>query len=157
MDGPDGRGNNIVRRRNPVIELESRGAFIIGRFPCKADILSALVASALPVFAWAILTYLYALPGFLVRLDLWDVIGTASYPLAFALFESLVLVAPFVLLAAILPSRFFKDHFVAFSAAIILVSSGWMMRANYLRLDLASADMTQAVTGLTLYALSNHY
>jgi hypothetical protein len=135
-----------------------RGHDLIGlflkRFPSKAEILSVLVACALPVFAWAIVSYLYALPGFLVRLSLWDTIGTASYPLAFALIESLVLLTTLVLLAAILPRRFLKDHFVAFGSAVVLVSSGWMMRANYLRIDLGGMDRVHLLMYLALYAVS---
>jgi hypothetical protein len=134
----------------------SRGvhALLLSRFPSKAQILPALVACALPVFAWAVLTYLYALPGFLVRLNLWDTIGTASYPLAFALIESLVLLAPLVVAAAVLPPRLFKDHFVAISTAIVFVSSGWMMRANYLRIDLAGLDTAQVGAILAQYLVS---
>jgi hypothetical protein len=97
---------------------------------------------------------LYAFPGFVLRLNVWDLVGTVSYTLAFALFESLVLLVPFVLLAVLLPARFFKARFIALSSIIIIISSLWMMYANYYRIDFTGWDMTEALKNLSLYALS---
>ena len=129
-------------------------SIIRNHLPSRIDTLSVFAACALPVFAWAIISYLYALPGFVVRLSIWDIIGTASYVLTLALFESLLLTVPFLLVAVVLPSHLFKDRFVALSSVIVLVSSLWMMYANYYRIDLASWDTNQVLTSLTLYLLT---
>jgi drug/metabolite transporter superfamily protein YnfA len=95
-----------------------------------------------------------AVPGLALRLNVWDLVGTASYTLAFALIESLVILAPFVLVAAILPSRLFKDHFIAFGSIIIIISSVWMMVANYQRFDFSGLEVTQFLPVLALYLIS---
>lgn len=136
-----------LTRRAPLANLAVR-------FPSRSETLSVLVACSLPVFPWAIFTYLYAFPGFIVRLSVWDIIGTASYPLAFALLESLFLLLLFVILSVILPIHLYKDHFVALSTVIVIISSMWMARANYLRIDFAGWDAAQTLPPLILYALS---
>ncbi len=80
--------------------------------------------------------------------------GTAGYTLAFALLESLVILAPIVLLAVILPSRLFKEHFVAFGSTIVVISSIWMMLANYQRYDFSGIQVTQFLPVLALYLIS---
>ena len=109
---------------------------------------------ALPVFAWAIVSYLYAFPGFVLRLTIWDLIGTASYMLAFAMLESWIITAPFVLLAIILPAPLLKDRFVVFTAIIVVVSSIWIMYANYHQINLADWDLVQSWPTLVLYLVS---
>ncbi len=89
-----------------------------------------------------------------MRLTIWDVVGTAGYTLAFALLESLVILAPIVLLAVILPSRLFKEHFVTFGSTIVVISSIWMMLANYQRYDLSGIQVTQFLPVLALYLIS---
>ncbi len=74
--------------------------------------------------------------------------------LAFALLESIVVTLPFVLLAVLLPARFFKNHFVAFSTAIILISSLWMMYDNYHQIDLAALGLERTLRDLALYLFS---
>ncbi len=109
---------------------------------------------ALPVFAWAIFSYLYAFPGFVLRLTTWDLIGTASYTLAFALIESFIVTLPFMLLAIILPARWFKDRLVVLTAIIVIITSIWMMYANYWIINLAEWDWAQNLPILALYLLS---
>ncbi len=89
-----------------------------------------------------------------MRLTIWDVVGTAGYTLAFALLESLVILAPIVLLAAILPSRLFKEHFVTFGSTIVVISSIWMMLANYQRYDFSGIQVGQFLPVLALYLIS---
>jgi len=103
---------------------------------------------------WALISYFYAVPGFVLRFSIWELIGTASYILSFALIESIVILLPFVLLAAILPARFFKNHFAALASSIILVSSAWVMVANYRDIDFSEWDWVQFFPFLLLYLVS---
>jgi hypothetical protein len=109
---------------------------------------------ALPVFFWAILSYFYAFPGYVLRLTVWDLIGAASYVLAYALLASLIITAPFLLAAIILPARLFKAHAVVLTAIIILVTSVWMMYANYHQVNLANLDYVQSLPSILFYILS---
>ncbi len=89
----------------------------------------------MPVFVWAILSYLDALPGLVLSFTVWDVIGTASYTLAFALLESLILLVLLVLLAFILPGRLLRNHFEAVGSMLVLITAVWVMVTNWLRLN----------------------
>jgi hypothetical protein len=124
------------------------------RFPSREDSLYVFAVCALPVFAWAIFSYLYAFPEFVLRMSIWDLVGTASYTLAYALLESLVITVPLILMAAILPARFFKHHFVAFSSVIVIVSSIWIMYANYHLIDFSDWDLSEILRVLLIYLLS---
>lgn len=127
---------------------------IKNRFPSRLDTFYVFAACVLPVFLWAILSYLDAFPGFALRLTIWDLIGTASYVLGFALLESILLLLPWVLLAAILPHRVFKDRFVALASIVILISSAWMMYANYHLLNFARLARQEWITGGFLYFIT---
>lgn len=109
---------------------------------------------ALPIFLWAFYSFLYAFPGFVLQLSVWDLIGTLSYTLAFALIESLVVSIPFLLLAILLPAWLFKDRMVVLTALIIGISSLWMIYANYHLINLAEVDFIPTLPSLALYLLS---
>jgi hypothetical protein len=97
---------------------------------------------------------LYDFPGFALRLTAWDLIGTASYVLAFALLESAAVAAPFVLLAAILPAKFREEHYVALSSAVIIISSVWMAYANYHLIDFSAPGLKALLPEFVLYLIS---
>ena len=59
-----------------------------------------------------------------------------------------------MLLAVVLPARFFKNHLIAFSTVIILISSVWMMYDNYHQVDLAALGMAHTLRDLALYLVS---
>lgn len=130
------------------------GPTLRSRFPSRTDSLYVFAACVIPVFLWAFLNYLDAFPGFALRLTLWDLVGTASYVLAFALIESLLLLLPWIVIAAILPARIFKDHFVAFASIIVLISSVWMMYANYYLLNFGRMPREQLLSGFILYLIT---
>ena len=94
------------------------------------------------------------MPGFILRLNYWDLVGTASYTLAFALVESLIIFLPFLVLAVILPARLLKNRFVTTSSIIVLISSFWMMYANAHRIDFTSWGAADAWLPLSAYLLS---
>ncbi len=100
------------------------------------------------------LSFLDAFPGFALRFSLWDLLGMASYTLAYVLFESLVILLPVILLAVILPSWILRDHFFARGSALVFISAIWMMFANYQRADLAGGHTAQYIVALALYVLS---
>ncbi len=130
------------------------GAILRHRLPSLSDTLDLFAVCVIPVYIWAILSYLDAFPGFALRLDVWDLVGTAGYTLAFALAESLVLVLPLLLLAALLPSRFFKDHLLALGSIVVLISSLWLMAANRGQVDFSEVDPAVFLPALALYLIS---
>ncbi len=124
------------------------------RFPSRAETFQVFTACAVPVFVWAILAYLDAVPGFILRLSIWDIIGSISYVLAFALIESVLFLLPFVIIAFILPGRLFRDHFGALGSVLALITAAWAMHLNYDRLYFNTLTDDQIHTGLVLYLLS---
>ena len=85
----------------------------------------------LPVYSWSILHVLRELPAWILYMTTWDLSGVIAYILAFALFESLLVLLCAIVLAYILPGRFFRKRFVANSTLLILLTSGWAIAAHF--------------------------
>jgi hypothetical protein len=64
-------------------------------------------------------------------MNTWDLSGVIAYILAFALFESLLVLLCVIVIAYILPGRFFRKRFVANSTLLILLTSGWAIAAHF--------------------------
>ncbi len=58
-------------------------------------------------------------------MSLWEMLGVMSYPLAFALFESLLILAGLWVTAILLPGKIYRDWFVSQSTLIIFFASIW--------------------------------
>ena len=82
-------------------------------------------ACAVPVHTWTTLLYFNQMPGWLVYLSTWDLIGTFAYVQMLALIESLTILLIMVLLAAILPARLFRKQFVAQGSVLAFLHLGW--------------------------------
>ncbi|HZQ06160.1 MAG TPA: hypothetical protein VFD70_06230 [Anaerolineae bacterium] len=122
--------------------------------PARRDILLVFAACVVPVFAWALLSYLDAFPGFILRMSIWDLLGSISYVLAIALIESIIFLIPILLSAILLPPRFLKNHFVSIGSLVVLITAAWLMYANRERAYLGTWDTLHLVIVLVLYALS---
>jgi hypothetical protein len=70
-------------------------------------------------------------PGWVLRLNTWDLIGVIAYTQAFALFESLVFVLILVIVSVILPAKFFRNKFVAVATSIVILTTAWFILAHY--------------------------
>jgi hypothetical protein len=93
-----------------------------------------LAACAFPVHVWAILRLLNEIPAWLMRLSAWGLIGAIAYSLTFALFETLLLFLLLTSLSVILPSRLFRDKFVAQASMMVFLGAGWAV-TTHLGLD----------------------
>jgi hypothetical protein len=63
-------------------------------------------------------------------------------------------VVPFLLLAAVIPSRLFRDHAVVLTTVFVLVTSLWMIYANYHQVNLGNLDAAHSLPDFMLYVLS---
>jgi hypothetical protein len=101
----------------------------------KSELMSVFAASAFPVYAWTLLHLFRILPSWLKFLTLAEIVSTSLYALSFALFESALILVGLALLAAILPSRFFRDQFAAQGSLLAWLFSVWMvfLQANFSR------------------------
>ena len=104
---------------------------IRNRFPTTRSMTLVFSACAFPVFVWSILRILEHVPGWLIQLNTWDLIGLISYTQAFALLETLSVFTLLVLLSAILPARFLRAKFEAQASMIILLSAVWAIFLFY--------------------------
>lgn len=87
-------------------------------------------ACVFPVHVWTIVNVLRRVPGLVLRLSTWQLVGVVSYALLVALAESLLLLAAVLTLRVILPRSVFDDRFVAHGGMIVLLSSLWVVWAH---------------------------
>ena len=76
------------------------------------------------VFTWTLYRMFYQVPSWLFYMDFGGVLVISAYILAFALFESLVLLGFVMLISLLLPPKFFREHFVAQGSAIMVLLGG---------------------------------
>ena len=120
------------------------------RLPSAQELQLVFAAIALPVFAWSILNVLREMPSWVLRLKTWDLVGVIAYTQAFALIETLVVWVTMILIAAVLPAKLFRDHFVAVGSALVLVAAAWAIAYHLSPVDIADVGRRQLLlVGLT--------
>lgn len=82
------------------------------------------------VNVWAIINILRAIPSWILSRTIWEIVGIISYPLAFALLESIVFLLGLVILAVILPGKLLRDNFVAQGSLASLLATIGMILAH---------------------------
>jgi hypothetical protein len=87
-------------------------------------------ACAFPVHTWSIVILLRELPAWILRLNIWDLIGVMAYPQTFALIESLIILLVSLLMAALLPGKWFRDKVVALNAVVVFSTAAWAIVAQ---------------------------
>lgn len=100
---------------------------ILQRFPDRTQILPVYAVAAFIVYAWALLWFFWKVPGWLYYLSVGDVLAALTYVLATNLAESLLVLCAPLILAAILPKRWFRDVFVARGASLCIAGLGYAM------------------------------
>ena len=79
---------------------------------------------------WAIINILRAVPSWILSRTIWEMIGIISYPLAFALVESIIFLGGLLVLAVILPGKLLRDNFVAQGSLASLLATLGMVVAH---------------------------
>ena len=93
---------------------------ILKRFPTRAQILPVYAVIAFIVYAWALLWFFWKLPGWLYFLNIDSIFSALTYVLATNLLESVVVLCGPLALAVVLPSRWFRDVFVARGSSLCI-------------------------------------
>ena len=96
------------------------------RIPEKDVAFSVFVACVIPVHIWSILIYLQSVPGLMLKMPFWDMVGVFAYTQAFALFESLLLTLLILGAAVLLPGRVLRDDLAVNGAVIMFVLTIWL-------------------------------
>lgn len=79
---------------------------------------------------WTIIIVLRAVPSWVMSRTVGEIIGIISYPLAFALLESVLFLLGLVILAVILPGNLLRDRFVAQGSLASLIAVLGMIVAH---------------------------
>jgi hypothetical protein len=112
------------------------------------------VAAAFPLNLWALLITLYALPSWLIRLTAWEMVGTISYTLFFALIESLLTAGALIVAGLLVPRRWFSRKVIALLAVWIWLAAVWAILININYDALRSLGMARALFWLALAGLT---
>jgi hypothetical protein len=93
--------------------------------PPRQDLLPVFGTVLFPVFSWSIIWFFQKMPGWQPFLSIWDILSILAYGLAFALLESLAVLGLVLILAAILPARVLRAHFVPLGSTLVLGLTFW--------------------------------
>ena len=81
------------------------------------------VLSASIVHLWTIFNMFYDMPSWVLRMELWELLGSIGYTLAFALIESALVATPFIAIGLLLPSTWRARNLLSISAIVLLTST----------------------------------
>ena len=93
------------------------------RLPARTEIFKAFAVCVFLVQVWSIYNVWHAVPSWALAMDTWTLAGTIAYTQAFALIESLLVMGLMVLMAIILPGKWYKERFVAQSSVAIILAA----------------------------------
>jgi hypothetical protein len=120
----------------------------------KQKIIYVFATCMFSIHVWSIIIFLKELPALILRMNAWDVIGSLSYTLLFALVESLIILFVLMLVSVILPRNLFRKKFVGISAMIIFVNSLWLILAHLNEKTISLWEPKQFIVWIGLYLIS---
>jgi hypothetical protein len=100
-------------------------------FPTWQQVYPAFLTILFPVTFWSVLNFFRELPSYLLRMEIWEILGVFSYTQAFALIESIILLLVLVLVAELLPYRLFLKNFTTQAALITILATLWIIPLHY--------------------------
>ncbi len=100
---------------------------ILGRFPRWAQIIPVFSVIVLIIYTWTLMWFFWEVPSWLYYLRLDEILVLLAYAFATNLAESLAVLCAPLLLALILPKKWFSDVFVARGAAICVAGLGCLV------------------------------
>ncbi len=130
------------------------GLSVRRRFPERQAMLDVFYVCILIVEAWALFNLLREIPALRYRETAWDMVGIIAIVQLIALVESLVVAATLVTAAAILPSAWFRQHFVTQATLSLLVSAIWAILIHYTPQPMTTWSQGQLGLWAGLYLLS---
>lgn len=120
----------------------------------RREIFLSFIVIAFPIQVWAIISILREVPAWILRLSIVDMWGVISYTLAYTLIESVIICILFLLIGAVLPKKYFRKHFIAyttvFSIFLTLIFIAAQVYANQLK---SMGMVTLGILGTLILAL----
>ncbi len=92
---------------------------IKSRFPKLPQILAVYAVGAIFIYTWTMLWFFWKLPSWLFYLNLGEIFTSLAYALTVNLFESVLAVLLPILLAFVLPRKWFLETFTARGATLL--------------------------------------
>ena len=126
------------------------------RLPTKTDTWMLFLFCVFPLHLRAYLAFFYALPSYLLQMDIWDITGVLSYVLLFALIESVLFLAYILFINIALPKRLFRQHFLAQGVLFMAASFIWIIPLHYQQsiVDRLSYNMTMYYSLVSIWLIS---
>lgn len=93
--------------------------WIAGLRTYRTQAVKIFLLTAFFVHIWTILNVLFDVPSLILYMNLEELLAAISYPLTFALFESILLALPLILLGGVLPENWRTSYYLSFVFAIL--------------------------------------
>jgi hypothetical protein len=100
---------------------------ISSRIPKQKEIAPVYAIIVMMIYGWTILKFNYSLPGWIYFLNLGDMFGIFAYSMVTNLLESLVVLLSVIAAAVVMPTKLFRDAFIARGASLSILMLGLMM------------------------------
>ena len=101
------------------------------RIPGKRESLLLFVVCMLPVHIWAYVVFFYEVPGYILRMDIWELLRVLAYIQLVALGESVVFWVGILFINITLPTRFFRKKFLPSGIVVMLMIFIWIIPLHY--------------------------
>jgi hypothetical protein len=95
----------------------------MSRLPAKSEILSVFSMILFLVYSYAIYRMVWYVPSWLGYLNLSDILIIGAYSFVMGMFEILIVLLLLLVIAFILPAKFFRLNFAAQSFIVLCVSA----------------------------------
>jgi len=98
-------------------------AFLRDRLPPPREMLLVFGLCFTLVYGWSMLAFFNYLPGWMMYLNAWDILGLFAYNQVFALLESAAVFALLLLLSALLPVALLRRRFLSLGSVMLVLAA----------------------------------
>jgi len=92
------------------------------RLPSQNQVFLVFSVIVFVVFSWTLIREFFQVPSWLKYMVLGDILVITAYILAFALFESLLVLGFLLMLSVVFPVQIFRDYFIAQGCTLVSVA-----------------------------------
>jgi len=100
---------------------------IFNRLPNLKQIAPVYAICVIIIYSWTIVWFFWTVPAWLFYLNIWEILLIYAYLVATNFLESLLVICAPIGLSFILPSRWFRDTFVARGTSLVVLGLGYFM------------------------------
>jgi hypothetical protein len=104
---------------------------VIQRFPTIKQITPVYALTLFIFSSWTLLHFFWEFPSWSFFLNMREILAVLAYSLSVNLLESVIVTSGLVVLAAILPGKWFRDVFISVGAAFVTLILGFLMYFLY--------------------------